>query len=329
MCAAVGACSTESDVQRNNDPSGGSTGSGTTGASTTGGDSNGATTGTANGGTTGTANGATTGTANGGTTGTANGATTGTVNGATTGVATGGSSGSTTGDGDDAGMPEPCMKGATAGKSVLMIGDSYLAISNRAFGTELQRLAKAAGSLGQSDMYTDKSISGTQMAGGVNSIPTQYAGEKNTDGHVKTVVMDGGGNDILIGNTACIITQAPPENQSCVTTINNAAAAAKTLLAKMAEDGVEEVVYFFYPNLPGGGILFGNKELEKKTLDFAFPIVKEVCDSAPLNCTFVDTRGLFGETPGDFQDGIHPTVPNLQKIAGKVWQTMVDNCIAQ
>lgn len=93
---------------------------------------------------------------------------------------------------------------------------------------------------------------------------------------------------------------------------------------------MQNVVYFFYPNLPGGGYVRGaTKELEKQTLDYAYPIIREACESAPVNCAFVDTRGLFGDATADFQDGIHPTVPNFNKIAGAVWQTMVDRCVAQ
>jgi hypothetical protein len=326
MCAAVGACSTDSDVQNNNGPSAGT--NGTNGSSTGTNGTNGAN--GSSGGGTGT-NGTNSSSSTGGDTG-ANGTTNGTTTGGDTGTNGGTTNGTSTGTDDDAGMPMPCTKGPTKGSTVLLIGDSYVDISGKAFGKELQRLAQAAGSLAPGDKYADRSVSGAQMVGDTllaAAVPTQYSNEKNSDGHITTVVMDGGGNDILIGNTQCIQTSAPPENQSCVTTINNAASTAKTLLEKMASEGVENVVYFFYPNLPGGGVIFGNKDLEKKTLDYAFPLVKEACDTAPLNCMFVDTRGLFPDTADQFQDGIHPTVPNINKIAGKVWQTMVDNCIAQ
>lgn len=316
MCVSTGACSTESAVQRNNDPSGsgGTTGSGTagsTGAATTGG--SGATTGA----TTGSGTGANTGTGDGGGT-------------ATTGEPTGGSNGASTGEGDDAGPPVACTPGPTVGSSVLLVGDSYLTTSSRAFGAELQRLAKAAGALAQSDSYKDVSVGGTQLAGFslFPLIPTQYDGAKNSDGHIKTVVMDGGGNDILVGNRSCITTQPPPESAGCVKTVDDAMAAAKKMLAKMADEGVENVVYFFYPYLSGGGI-GGDKAMTKQTLDYAYPLVRAACETAPVNCVFVDTRGVIGEAETDFDDGVHPTKPNIEKIAGKVWQTMVDSCIAQ
>lgn len=233
-----------------------------------------------------------------------------------------------TGPVDDAGQPIACTPGPTPGGSVLLIGDSYVAINNNNFGKELMRLARAAGALGATDVYKDRSISGTQMVGGIFPIPGQYDGENNSDGHIKTVIMDGGGNDVLVGNRSCIDTEAPPANQSCVTTVNNAVSAAKTLLAKMANDGVEDVVYFFYPHLPGGD-LGGKKELENATVDYAIPLVKGACDEAPLNCVFVDTRGLFGDAVTDFQDGVHPTVENNNKIAGAVWAAMMRECIAQ
>ena len=166
------------------------------------------------------------------------------------------------------------------------------------------------------------------MVGGIFPIPGQYADERNSDGHIKTVIMDGGGNDVLVGNRSCIDNEAPPGNKSCVDTINRAMAAAKTLLAKMASEGVENVVYFFYPHLPGGD-LGGKKELENATIDYAIPLVKKTCEDAPVNCFFVDTRGLFGDAVSDFQDGVHPTIVNNNKIAGAVWKTMQQQCIAQ
>lgn len=241
-----------------------------------------------------------------------------------------GSMGSTGADEEDAGPPMECAPGPTKGSTVLLIGDSYVDINNKAFGTELQRLARADGALAEGDKYSDRSVSGTQLVGGFigTPIPDQYKAENNSDGHVKTVVMDGGGNDVLLGNRGCITNQAPPESQSCVDTIDRAMQAAKTLLEQMANDGVENVVYFFYPHLPGGG-LGGDKALSNQTVDYAIPLVKQTCEEAPLNCVFVDTRGLFGEESSDFQDGIHPTVENIQKISAKVWDTMQNECIAQ
>jgi hypothetical protein len=305
ICGVASGCSTESAVQPNTMGAGAGTGSltaGMTGAMVTAG---------------------TTGTSVAGTTGTAGA-------GAGTGVAGGESVDAGTPVLPDAGEPLVCMPGPTQGNTVLLIGDSYVDINAKAFGTELQRLAKAAGALGASDKYTDRSVSGTQLVGGLlqPSIPGQYMAENNSDGHVKTVVMDGGGNDVLLGDRNCITVQAPPASQHCVDTVAGTIAAAKTLMAQMASDGVEHVIYFFYPHLPGGG-LGGTKALEDASVDYAIPLVQAACADAPLDCVFVDTRGLFGEAVADFQDGIHPTVPNIQKISAKVWDVMTQACIAQ
>ncbi len=327
MCVGMGACSTESAVQREDNPATGVNGGDDEDAGSTGSGDN----------TTGDTNPGSNGGADGGAA--SNGATAGdsTSGGATAGDSASG--GATAGDstsggataGGSGGDPSACMKGPTKGSSVLVIGDSYVAPWDGAdFGKELQRLAKAAGALAASDNYANRAVAGTQMVGGFirPTIPTQYANENNSDGHVKTVVMDGGGNDILVGKRECITTSAPPENKNCVDTINSATAAAKTLLAKMAADGVEDVVYFFYPHLPGGRGT--SKELTNQTIDYALPVVKKACDDAPLNCFFVDTRGLFGTTTDDFRgDAIHPTPVNSNKIAAAVWKKMQAECIAQ
>lgn len=246
-----------------------------------------------------------------------------------------GAAGGDSGDGVVMERPDDCERGMTTGGSVLLIGDSYVDLNLKAFGTELMRLAREEGSLAQGDAYVDRSVSGSQMSGVslLGLIPAQYTLENNADGHVKTVVMDGGGNDVLVGNRSCIDSDAPPSNASCVATLDDVTAAFEDLLGQMASDGVQDVVYFFYPHLPGGG-LGGNKELTNATVDYAIdrmdgPNVASVCANAPLNCIFVDTRGLFPAQPAEFQDGIHPTVANTQKISRRVWEAMKGGCIAQ
>jgi lysophospholipase L1-like esterase len=158
------------------------------------------------------------------------------------------------------------------------------------------------------------------MANG--QIPGQYTTTaKQADPNINTVIMTGGGNDILIGNASCL-GNPPPGNASCVTTVNNAAAAADTLLAQMQTDGVKYVVYYFYPRitLSGGAA----------NVDYAFPFIKAVCDkyTGAMKCFFVDTRPPF-EGQSWFSDGIHPNDAGQKAIADLVWAAMKNNCIAQ
>jgi lysophospholipase L1-like esterase len=157
------------------------------------------------------------------------------------------------------------------------------------------------------------------MANG--QIPGQYTTAKQADPNINTVIMTGGGNDILLGNPVCL-TNPPPANTVCVDAVNKAATAAETLLTQMQTDGVKYVVYYFYPDITISG--------GATNVDYAFPIVKAKCDkfTGALKCFFIDTRPPFvGQSW--FSDGIHPNAAGQQAIATLVWNAMTANCIAQ
>ena len=232
-----------------------------------------------------------------------------------TGGSTGGSGGTTGGTGGGGG----CQKGVTPASAVVWIGDSYPAAGNGGIQRYTEQKATAAGALAAGQTYRKYYVGGTQMANG--QIPGQYTQAKMADPKIDTVIMTGGGNDILIGNSSCL-NNPPPANQSCVDTVNKAVAAVDALFTQMQVDGVKNVVYYFYPRT---ALLMSGANV-----DYAFPVVKAGCDKykGALKCYFVDTRPPF-EGQNWFSDGIHPTDPGQQAIAGLVWDTMVANCVAQ
>jgi lysophospholipase L1-like esterase len=161
---------------------------------------------------------------------------------------------------------------------------------------------------------------------GNGQIPGQFQSALAANPDIKTVIMDGGGNDVLIGD-ANLCLQTPPPDTECVARIDDVLNAAGNLLDDMAAAGVQDVVYFFYPHLPEGGLVQGFKN---ETLDYAAPLVQQVCENAPLNCVFVDTRPAFEGHPEYFlNDGIHPNDGGSVVLANTVWSSMVANCIAQ
>jgi lysophospholipase L1-like esterase len=206
-----------------------------------------------------------------------------------------------------------------------MIGDSYPALSGE-IATHLESLATTAGALASGTSYRTYYVSGTNMSGGMPpSIPAQFGEAVSANPDIKYVLMDGGGNDILLGNSACITTQPPPASASCVTTVSDAITAATTLFGQMKSAGVEKVVYYFYPHLPTSG-----KPYVNDTIDYAYPLVQAACASAPLPCTFIDTRAAFEGHPEYIgPDGIHPTTAGSDVIASLIWSAMQAQCIAQ
>jgi hypothetical protein len=202
-----------------------------------------------------------------------------------------------------------CQKGTTQGDEVLFIGESFVA--NSSIPEETAKLAKAAGSLGANDSYVDKSVAGTWVGNGAsNSIPAQY--RNNSDG-VRFVVMNGGGNDCWQGGQASHRTAA--------------LSAVRTLFEDMAENGVEKVVYHFYPDPIDKNP--GQYASLRACLDLLRPEMKQVCDSATApKCYWVDLRETWEGHPEYTSDGIHVAGPGNAPTAGAIWEAMEANCVA-
>jgi hypothetical protein len=166
---------------------------------------------------------------------------------------------------------------------------------------------------------------------------------------IKVVIMDGGGNDVLIGNTSCETT-APPGNTSCVTTIQTAIDMAQSKMQEMAQKGVKQIIYFFYPHLDtaGGGILQTPAPAVNDTLDYAYPLAEKICCGssftssltnyscsgepvAGTTCVFIDTRPAFEGHLADYikSDKVHPTQAGADVVADLIWTQMQNHCIAQ
>ncbi|HXS31335.1 MAG TPA: SGNH/GDSL hydrolase family protein, partial [Steroidobacteraceae bacterium] len=229
----------------------------------------------------------------------------------TAGAGTGGKGGTSTGGTSAGGTTGTgtCTKGQTKGNQVAVIGESFIALSH-GITQEIEKQAKANGSLGANEKYVDNSVSGTLLSGNdMNAIPKQYA-RAAQGGMIKYVLMDGGGNDCLQANNG-----------------DAALTAAKALFPTMAKDGVEKVVYFFYPD-PLGSLASGTL---KTCLDALRPKMKELCDglTAP-KCYWMDLRTLWnGHNDYAMTDGIHPTAAGSVATGDAIWETMKKNCVAQ
>jgi lysophospholipase L1-like esterase len=182
----------------------------------------------------------------------------------------------------------------------------------------LEAHARSAGALAANESYRDNAVSGTRLSGGFSpNIPTQYANGRQA-GPVKVVIMDGGGNDMLQG--AC----SNPPNSSCPD-IQNAVTAADMLMDRMASEGVEHLIYAFYPEPVGNSTL-------KARLDLLRPLMQQVTATSPIRTSlFLDLRPVFEGRYGQYvlSDGIHPSAAGSQATADAIWTQMRQNCIAQ
>ena len=213
----------------------------------------------------------------------------------------GSSSGGTGAGGTGAGA---CTKGQTKGADVAVIGESFIAATH-GITQQIEKQAKAASSLGQSEHYVDNSVSGTTLAN--NQIPSQYT-KAAMAGKIKYVLMDGGGNDCLLNKNG-----------------DAALAAAEALFKTMAEKGTEKVQYFFYPDPIGA-----NYNDLKSCLDTLRPKMKALCDglTAP-KCYWLDLRPTWNGHNDYTSDGIHPTAAGSIATGDVIWEAMKTNCIAQ
>lgn len=187
------------------------------------------------------------------------------------------------------------------GSEVLVIGDSFIALSHD-ITKRLQENARKAGILAANDSFRDNSVSGTLLNGGTSpTIPQQYANGV-TAGKVKYVIMDGGGNDCMMGS------------------VDGASNAFKTLIKKMESDGLLKVFYMFYPDAQGGLAGTLNPNLTKLR-----PLISDtVLNSKSPKGYFFDLRPTFSGKYSQYilSDGIHPTQAGSYAAADAIWAEM-------
>jgi hypothetical protein len=174
-----------------------------------------------------------------------------------------------------------------------------------------------------------------------NNVPQQYAKATRADKDIRFVLMDGGGNDILVPDTAmfpgggdCKNSGMPESNPDCKKILDLATAASAKLMMQEAADGIRDVLYFYYPDVPTGTLLGGSAPVA--VLNYARPGAKATCDNAEmmtggkLRCHWVELTDVFQGHPDWFASGdIHPTPEGSAAMAKKMVQVMKDNCLAQ
>lgn len=187
------------------------------------------------------------------------------------------------------------------GSEVLVIGDSFLAMSHD-ITKRLEENARKAGILDTNDRFRDNSVSGTLLNGGSSpNIPQQYKNGVNA-GTVKYVIMDGGGNDCIMGS------------------VDGAASAFNTLIKEMEKNGLVKLFYLFYPDAQGGLATMLNPNLNRLR-----PMIQDtVLKSTTPKGYFLDLRPTFQGKYSQYilSDGIHPTQAGSYAAADAIWAEM-------
>jgi hypothetical protein len=188
------------------------------------------------------------------------------------------------------------------GSDVITIGDSWMSLG--ANGIQ-QSLVEVSG-----QDYRTYGVGGTRLLN--EQIPGHYASAKRENPDIKTVVMTGGGNDII---------QVPGLRDDCANGGMQCAMVTGQILDKLTEmwtemamDGVQDVIYVQYSNPEGENVTF-----EKADGDGVPKRCQEA--PAPLRCHRLETLDIV---MGDIPDGIHPSAAGYDRIGEAVYKMMVD-----
>jgi lysophospholipase L1-like esterase len=179
------------------------------------------------------------------------------------------------------------------GQDVVTIGDSWMSYFLNGGGIE--------GALDRAGTdYRHYAVAGTTLG---TSIPPQWDQAK-AGGEVKTVIMTGGGNDIMFSG-GCNTKAA------CEMAVQEIANMLDVLWTQMSDDGVQDVVYIQYSKNAG------TAPAENRPATAPTP---GICIRGPLRCHSMSTTELVAAT--DTVDGIHPTSAAADRIAAAVIELM-------
>jgi len=206
--------------------------------------------------------------------------------------------------------PAICEEPETQPSELVVMGDSLVELSGMVGA--LEERARLGGFLGPAETFRNYSSS-------LNSFlaDNQFANHNQLSlalaaGPVKVVILNGGATDML--QPGC-----DPPSEGCAT-MQDALAGAVSLLQRMADGGVESVVYWFYPDfLADAGL--------RARIDVLRPMIQGACAASPVPCHFVDLRPSFpGRTDYFGSDGIVLSPEGAAVAAAAVWGEIERGC---
>jgi hypothetical protein len=143
-------------------------------------------------------------------------------------------------------------------------------------------------------------------------VPTQWDDAKRDNPKIQTVVMTGGGNDVIQGSST-LQASCKMGTDECKQKLLKIGMALDTLWTKMAEDGVKDVVYIRYTDNTGtlSPELQGDKGFPPPT----------ACTSGKIRCHSVLTTDIVAAN--DLAaDGIHPLASANDRIAKRIYELL-------
>jgi hypothetical protein len=193
------------------------------------------------------------------------------------------------------------------GQDVVTLGDSYMSNSLQVEGTGggiVPALATASG-----QRYPNYAVQGTMllMADSFGpAIPTQWDSAVRVNAKIKTVIITGGGNDII--QSASLKMSCMTGGDDCKQLLMKESAAFDALWTKMADAGVQDIIHVGYATDTG--------TVDPSVLSAA--MTPPICLSGRIRCHELDTTALIMKQIAG--DGIHP----LQAANTRVAKAIVD-----
>jgi lysophospholipase L1-like esterase len=197
------------------------------------------------------------------------------------------------------------------GSDVVTIGDSWMSNTlgtGDAIEGALRRLTM--------QRYRNYGVQGvllTQSGLFGAAIPTQYDQAKRVDPDIKTVIMTGGGNDII--QNATVQSSCETGGDACVRTIMEIGMTLNTLWTKMADDGVQDVVYIRYSD-DAGSTADNIREMGR--------MPPPICTTGKIRCHSLETTEAV---MAQLIDGIHPSQAANDRVAKMIVDYMEKNGI--
>ena len=200
------------------------------------------------------------------------------------------------------------------GSDVVLMGDSWMSNTLQIEGTGggiAPALMLAAG-----QPYRNYGVQGVMMLQADTfgpAIPTQYETAKAVNPAIKTVVMTGGGNDIIQNPT--LQSDCQMGGAMCKATLEQINQALDKLWTEMATDGVQDVVMIQYADNVGSTAqsLRGDGGVGTPA----------ICLTGKIRCHAVDTTAAVMSQIA--ADGIHPLQAANTRIATLVFNLMVQD----
>ena len=208
----------------------------------------------------------------------------------------------------------PWIRSATM-NNVVNLGDSIFALS----GAEHSYLTSYAGKSFRNYCKSGAYLKGSNILTS-DSVTSQYATARSDNSNIKTILMDGGGNEALIQYNFF-----DPYNcgsstltSSCKGLIDDAYVNAVNLMNQMGRDGVQNIIYQGYYHVKNG--LFASTSLNPAVDYGDTRLAQAVANATAVSNyrVFVDPRAYI--TNSDIIiDGVHPADSGSQKLANLIW----------